>query len=282
MSTNRSGAAPILVLGSTGKTGSRVLHRLAQAGHPTRSGSRRATPRFDWDDRSTWAPALEGVAAVYVAYQPDIAVPGALDTVSAFFELARDSDAGPIVLLSGRGEAEAQLAEQALQASAARWTILRASWFCQNFSEGAFLDAILAGELVLPTGLAAEPFVDVEDIADIACQALTGTAHSGQLYEITGRQALTFAQATRAIAMAVGRDIAFVEVSPDDYRAALVQQGVAAGEIELITYLFATVLDGRNVPLGDGVQRALGRPPGSFVDYARRTAAQGVWQAVHA
>ena len=182
------------------------------------------------------------------------------------------------MLLSGRGEAEARQAEQVLQATSARWTILRSSWFCQNFSEGVFLDPIAAGEFVLPMGLAAEPFVDVEDIAEIACQALTGTAHTDQLYEITGPEAMTFAKAIGHIARAVGRDIRLVEVSAADYRAALVQQSVPASEIELIMFLFTTVLDGRNVPLGDGVQRALGRAPGSFTDYVRRTAGQGMWK----
>jgi uncharacterized membrane protein len=172
------------------------------------------------------------------------------------------------VLLSGRGEVEAEQAEQALQATSVDWTILRSSWFCQNFSEGFFLDPILAGEFALPVGSVAEPFVDVDDIADIAFAALTDPAHSRQLYEITGPRALSFADAISEIASATGREIKFIPVSADDYRAELVRQGVPNDYIDLVLYLFATVLDGRNTPLADGVQRALGRPPRDFFAFS--------------
>src|SRR5215472_7809728 len=96
-----------LVLGGTGKTGRRVADRLRRAAVPVRLGSRRAEPPFDWDDRATWDPALKGVTAAYVAYQPDLAAPGALDTVQAFFAQAVAGGIERLVLLSGRGEAEA-------------------------------------------------------------------------------------------------------------------------------------------------------------------------------
>jgi uncharacterized protein YbjT (DUF2867 family) len=271
-----------LVLGATGKTGRRVADRLSAAGHAVRLGSRGADPAFDWDDRATWGPALDGVSAVYVAFQPDLAVPGALETVTAFFAQAVASGTPRLVLLSGRGEVEAEQAEQALIASGADWTILRASWFHQNFSEKFFLEQVLAGEVALPAGPAAEPFIDVEDIADVAFAALTQPGHSGQLYELTGPRALTFPQAVAEIAAATGRDIAFVPVSPEDFRAGMVEAQVPDDVTALVIYLFTTVLDGRNTPLADGVQRALGRPPVDFSDYARRTAATGVWGGDHA
>jgi uncharacterized protein YbjT (DUF2867 family) len=267
----------ILVLGGTGKTGRRVADRLIQAGRPVRIGSRGGEPPLDWEDPGTWGRALQGVTAAYVAYQPDLAVPGALETVQAFFAQAVASGLDKLVLLSGRGEMEAELAEQALQASAADWTVLRSSWFCQNFSESLFLEPILSGELALPVGLIAEPFVDVDDIADIAFAALTGPAHSRQLYDITGPRALSFADAVGEIARGTGRDITFIPVPPDDYRSDLVRQNIPDAYIDLVLYLLTTVLDGRNTPLADGVQRALGRPPRDFSDYVQRTAATGVW-----
>ena len=252
------------------------------AGRPVRLGSRGADPAFDWDDRATWGPALRGASAVYVAFQPDLAVPGALDTVEAFFAQAVASGVPRLVLLSGRGEVEAEQAEQALMDSGADWTILRASWFHQNFSENFFLEQVLAGEVALPAGPAAEPFIDVEDIADVAFAALTQPGHSGQLYELTGPRALTFAQAAAEIAAATGREIAFVPVPAEDFRAGMAQAQVPDDVTDLVIYLFTTVLDGRNTPLADGVQRALGRPPIDFSDYARRTAATGVWGGGHA
>jgi uncharacterized protein YbjT (DUF2867 family) len=266
-----------LVIGGTGKTGRRVADRLVEAGHKVRIGSRTVTLPFDWEQQDTWERVLQGVKAAYVAYQPDLAVPGALETIEAFFDRAIASGVEKLVLLSGRGEVEAERAEQALQATSVDWTILRSSWFCQNFSESFFLDPILAGQVALPVESVTEPFVDVEDIADIAVAALADPQHSRQLYEITGSKALTFAEAIGEIARATGRDIAFISVSADDYRAELIRQGVPDDYIELILYLFATVLDGRNTPLADGVQRALGRPPRDFSDYVRQTAATGIW-----
>ena len=272
----------ILVLGGTGKTGRRVADLLRQAGKPVRIGSRSAEPRFDWEDRATWGLALQGVKAAYVAYQPDLAAPGALEIVDAFFRQAVACGVEKLVLLSGRGEVEAEQAEQALQATGVDWTILRASWFFQNFSEGFLVDTIAAGDVALPSGPAAEPFVDVDDIAEIAFAAFTQPGHSRKLYDISGPRALTFTDAIGEIAQVTGRDIRFTAANPADFRAQLVASGVPAVEADLVIYLFTTVLDGRNTPLADGVQRALGRPPRDFSDYVRRTAATGVWGGHHA
>ncbi|EJM00990.1 putative nucleoside-diphosphate sugar epimerase [Pseudomonas sp. GM102] len=267
----------ILILGATGKTGRRITQRLKATGRPVREGSRAANPPFDWEDRSTWDAALDGIHAVYIAYQPDLAVPGAVETVQAFTDLAVKSGVSKLVLLSGRGEVEAEQAERVIQNSGVDWTILRASWFSQNFSEAHFLEPILQGELVLPVGNIAEPFIDAEDIAEIAVEALTKPGHSGQLYELTGPRALTFAEAVNEIARETQRDIQFIAVPPQAYREALEQAQLPAQLIDLVLYLFTTVLDGRNTPIADGVQRALGRPARDFTDYVRRTAATGVW-----
>ena len=267
----------ILVLGATGKTGRRITQRLKAAGHPVREGSRAANPPFDWEDQATWEAALDGIHAVYIAYQPDLAVPGALETVQAFTDLAVKNGVSKLVLLSGRGEVEAEQAERVIQNSGVDWTILRASWFSQNFSEAHFLEPILQGELVLPVGNIAEPFIDAEDIAEIAVEALTKQGHSGQLYELTGPRALTFAEAVNEIAREAQRDIQFIAVPPQAYREALEQAQLPAQLIDLVLYLFTTVLDGRNTPITDGVQRALGRPARDFTDYVRRTAVTGVW-----
>src|SRR5918996_818501 len=268
---------PTLVLGGTGKTGRRVVERLAAQGIPTRLGSRSGAPPFDWEDRATWAPALQDVGSVYVSYYPDLAVPGAVETVGSFAELAVESGVPRLVLLAGRGEPEAELAEDAVRDSGAVLTIVRSTWFAQNFSEDYWQEAILSGEVSLPAGDVPEPFVDADDIADVAVAALTDDRHIGQLYELTGPRLLTFAQAVDEISEASGREIRYVPVSIEEYAAAAAQQGVPAEVIELLTYLFGEVLDGRNAHLTDGVQRALGREPRDFRDYARDAAATGVW-----
>jgi uncharacterized protein YbjT (DUF2867 family) len=268
---------PILVLGGTGKTGRRVAERLAMRGLPVRIGSRSATPAFDWNDRSSWTPVLEGVRAVYLSYYPDLTVPGAKDAVEALAKLAVDMGIRRLVLLSGRGEEEAQATEEALKTIGADLTIVRASWFMQNFSEAAFLDYILAGEMALPIGKVREPFVDADDIADVSVAALTDDRHIGQLYEVTGPRLLTFAEAAGEIAAATAREVRYVQITPDEFRAGIVEAGLPDNLIWLLDELFIRILDGRNEYLTDGVQRALGRPPRDFSDYVRDTAASGIW-----
>ena len=273
--TNEQEQKSILVLGGTGKTGRRIVERLRGGGVPVRVGSRSAAQPFDWTDRTTWAAVLQDVGAVYVSFYPDLAVPGAPESVGAFADLAVASGVTRLVLLSGRGEEEAQAAEELIQSAGVDWTILRSSWFSQNFSEDYLREPVLSGEVVLPVGAVPEPFVDADDIADVAVAALTGDGHAGQLYELTGPRLLTFADAVGEIARATGRRIDLVPVSVEDY--VLAAEGVPGEVVELLTYLFTTVLDGRNARLADGVQRALGRSPRDFADYAKATAATGIW-----
>jgi len=270
---------PILVLGGTGKTGRRVAQGLRDRGLAVRIGSRSAEPGFDWNDAATWAPALQGVGAVYIAYQPDLAVPGAVAAVSEFAETALAAGARRMVLLSGRGEAEAERAERALRETDADWTIVRASWFAQNFSESFLLDAVRAGEVALSAGATREPFIDVDDITDVVVAALTDPVHIGHLYEVTGPRLMTFAEAVGEIAEAGGGPVRYTEIPAEDYAALLGKHGVPAEFVSLVMYLFTTVLDGRNARLADGVRRALGRAPRDFAAYARDTAATGVWAA---
>jgi uncharacterized protein YbjT (DUF2867 family) len=275
MGTTRT--ATTLVLGGTGKTGRRVARRLTARGLPVRSGSRSGDPPFDWEDQSTWAPALRKVESVYLSYHPDLAAPGAAETIGRFAELAVASGVRRIVLLSGRGEEQAQVSERTVRNSGAEWTILRSSWFSQNFSEDYLLEPVLSGEIALPAEDVAEPFVDVEDIADVAVAALTEDGHAGQLYELSGPRLLTFAEAAEEIAKASGREVRYVPISPERYTAGMIRQGVPAEYAAFLTELFTRVLDGRNAHLTDGVQRALGRQPRDFTDFARDAAASGVW-----
>jgi uncharacterized protein YbjT (DUF2867 family) len=270
-----------LVLGGTGKTGRRVAARLQARGLPVRIGSRSGEPPFDWEKPDTWATALDGVSAAYVSYYPDVAIPGAPEAVRAFTELAVQSGTRRLVLLSGRGEEEAQRAEQAVREvgdqAGVEWTIVRCAWFMQNFDEYFLLEPILSGEVALPSGDVPEPFVDADDIADVAVAALTEGGHAGEIYELTSPRLLTFEEAVGEIAKATGREIRFVPVSLEEFEAVLAGEQVPAEIASFLTYLFGEVLDGRNAYLTDGVRRALGREPKDFTDYARDAAATGVW-----
>jgi uncharacterized protein YbjT (DUF2867 family) len=269
-----------LVLGGTGKTGRRVAERLAERGLLVRIGSRSAEPPFDWDKPDTWATALDGVSASYVSYYPDLAIPGAPEAVRAFAERAARNGVRRLVLLSGRGEEEAQSAEQALREvgdeAGVEWTIVRCAWFMQNFDENYLLEPILAGEVALPSGNVPEPFVDAGDIADVAVAALTEEGHAGEIYELTGPRLLTMEEAVGEISKATRQEIRFVPVTLDEFVGAAYSD-VPPEFLSFLTYLFGEVLDGRNAHLTDGVRRALGREPKDFSDYARDVATTGVW-----
>ena len=266
-----------LIIGAGGKTGARVARRLAQKG-PLRLVSRGTSLPFDWEDRRTWAPALQGVTRAYVTFQPDLAIEGADEAIAELARLGREAGLDQMVLLSGRGEPGAQRAEQALIASGLGWNVVRASWFAQNFSEGVFVDGIRAGLLALPAGAVPEPFIDADDIADVATATLTTPTLRNRIFEVTGPRALTFAEAVDIIAQAAGQPVAYQQISPGAFADSLTPY-LPPGMIALLVSLFTEVLDGRNIATADGVRQALGRAPGDFADYATSVAATGAWDA---
>ena len=271
---------PILVTGATGKTGSRVAARLADRGIQVRRGSRKETPAFDWNDESSWDAALTGVASAYVNYSPDTRALSATETVSRFVDIAQRQGVGRLVFLSGRGETEAQECERIVLDSDIESTIVRSAWFNQNFSEGEFLDMVLGGALALPAGSVSEPFVDLDDLADVAVAALTEDGHAGEIYEVTGPRLLTFADVASELTQAVGRDIAYQEISRDAFVAAIAGSGAPEEFVQAMDYLFSVVMDGRNSYISDGVIRALGRPPKDFSDFASEVATTELWRNV--
>lgn len=268
--------SPILVIGASGKTGSRIAARLTQGGHSVRRGSRSAPIPFDWEDTNTWSAAFDGVSAAYVSYFPDLAFPGAVEKVEALCRVAQDAGLARIVLLSGRGEHHARRSEEVVRNSGVDFTLIRAAWFAQNFSEGYLRDPVLSGIVAMPGGDVREPIVDVDDIADVAVAALTEGGHSGQLYEVTGPRLMTFAEMGTELGTATGRTIRYVPITFEEFHASLVEIG---GEFiaDVFTGIARETLDGRNAHLSDGVQRALGRPPRDFADFARAAVAAGAW-----
>jgi uncharacterized protein YbjT (DUF2867 family) len=269
--------SPILVLGANGTTGRRVASRLVARGVPVRAGSRAGTPPFEWADERTWPAAVQGVAAAYIVYYPDLVAPEALDRVRRLATLAASSGVGRLVLLSGRGEKAAQQAEEAVMAAGTAWTVVRSAFFAQNFSEKGFEDLVRSGMVALPAPETGEPFVDVDDIADVVVAALTEDGHAGEVYEVTGPRLLRFEEAVAEVAAAAGRRVDYRRVGAEEFVAMLVGQGLPEEDARVFAEIFGTVLDGRNAHLTDGVQRALGRPPRDFADYAAATAATGVW-----
>lgn len=271
-------AQKILILGANGKTGRRVVEKLQQQGYNNiRLGSRQANPSFDWEYPATWEAAIADAECIYITFQPDLAVPGATETMEKFTALASRKGVKKMVLLSGRGEQEAQLCEQIVMRNAASWTIVRASWFNQNFSESFFLEPVLAGYVALPRAEALEPFTDAEDIADVVVQTLLDDKHNGQVYDLTGPELLTFPQAVAEIARATKREITFQPMSLPTYIEMLRTHQVPEDHLWLIDYLFDQVLDGRNASVTHDIEKVLGRKAKSFATYVKETAATGIW-----
>ncbi|MDQ6470835.1 NmrA family transcriptional regulator [Flavobacterium sp. LHD-80] len=270
----------ILVLGSNGKTGRRVIERLKN--NPDveiRLGSRNEKIPFDWEKPETWENVLKDIEIVYVTFQPDLAIPSAVETIEKFTVLATKIGVQKIVLLSGRGEKEAQLCEEIVKENAKNWTIVRASWFNQNFSESIFLEPILAGIVALPRAEALEPFTDADDIADVVLESLLDENHNSKTYELTGPRLLTFKEAVNTIAEASGRNITFQGLSLEEYTQMLKEYQVPEDHIWLVNYLFEEVLDGRNSHITSDIEKVLGRKAKDFSAYAKETAKTGIWNS---
>lgn len=256
-----------LVIGATGKTGARVHKKLNELGLDVKGANRNGEIHFDWLAPETWAASLIGVDAVYLTYYPDLAIPEAPDDIAKFCALARIKGVKHITLLSGRGEPAAQVCEEIVKTSGLNWTIVRASWFNQNFSEGMFRDFIEAGDIALPVGSVTEPFIDVDDICDVVVASLLDPKHNGHLYEVTGPELLSFSQLAETFTEVLQRPVNFIQVTLDEFVSTMQNNGVDPKAIEMLTYLFTEVLDGRNEQISDGVERALGRPAKQFKDF---------------
>jgi uncharacterized protein YbjT (DUF2867 family) len=275
--TKNSATAPFLVIGGSGKTGRRVVDRLKALGHDVQSASRSSSPSFDWHDDSNWNEVLTNVKALYVTYHPDLSVPGASDHIRALLAVAEKCAVERIVLLSGRGEEEAQLCERIALNSSIAATIVRCGWFNQNFSESFFRDLLMSGSLAVPNPHVGEGYVDADDIADVATAALTEEGHAGQIYQLTGPELLTFQDIATIFHEVTGRELKVLEVSRESFVEELEEAGLPKGMVQLIDYLFNEVLDGRNASLGDGVQRALGRPPRDFRSFLQKAHLSGAF-----
>ena len=272
----------ILVIGGTGKTGRRVAAQLREMGHEVRIGARGSNPAFDWDDPSTYAPALQGMDRAYITYAPDLAVPGAKEAIKALTAAALKEGLEKVVLLSGKGETEAEACEQIVATSGLNYTLVRASWFNQNFSEGAFLDFVLAGQVALPMPEAEIPFVDAEDIAAVVTKVLVDDSYNGKTITVTGPRKLTFKEAVDTIAARLGRAIHYQAITMEDFKAGMKAAGLPDAYVWLLGYLFEEVLGNpENQSISPDVEKVLGRKATDFKEYVENTAVSGVWnQAV--
>jgi len=268
----------ILVIGGTGKTGRRVVEGLNELGHNVRVGTRSANPSFDWDKPETFAPALRGMDKAYIVYYPDLAVPGAKEAIKKLTETALKEGLEKVVLLSGKGETEAEACEEIVANSGLNYTLVRASWFNQNFSEGAFLDFILAGHVALPMPEAEIPFVDANDIAEVVTKVLIDDAYNGKTITVTGPRKMTFEEIVAEMAKGIGKEIVYQPITIEEFKAGMKDAGLPDSYVWLFGYLFKEVLGNPdNQVVSDDVEKVLGRKATDFREYVQKTVATGVW-----
>ncbi len=268
---------PYLIVGGTGRTGRRVAQQLTVQGAAVRITSRRGPVPFDWQDDATWNAQLRGIRRAYVAFHPDIAVPGAAECLGRFAARASDLGVQRIVLLSGRDEAAARDAESEVAARVGECTVLRSAFFMQDFSEHFLLDAVRSGLIAMPAGDTPEPFVDIDDLAAVAIHALLRDDLVGRTLELTGPELLTFTEAASALSTTTGGSVEYRSCTAAEFAAGAEADGVPPSEARMMAELFAQVLDGRNAHLTDDLPWVLGRPARHFAEYARLAAADGIW-----
>ena len=268
----------VLVIGGTGKTGRRVVERLHEMGHNVQVGSRNGTPAFNWEDPTSYARALKGMDRAYIVYYPDLAVPGSREAIEKLTEAALKEGLEKLVLLSGKGEKEAEACEQIVANSGLNYTLVRASWFNQNFSEGAFLESVLAGQVALPMPEAEIPFVDADDIADIVAKVLVDDTYNGQTITVTGPRKMTWDEVVEVMSAGIGREVKYLPVSIDEFREGMKAAGLPDSYVWLFGYLFEEVLGNpENQDVSADVERVLGRTATDFKEYVEKTKATGVW-----
>jgi uncharacterized protein YbjT (DUF2867 family) len=259
----------VLIIGATGKTGSRVYKLLCKElpAEKVKAASRHSEIVFDWDDSATWSKALNGVSHIYLTYFPDLAVPASAKHIQDFCDLASQHNIQHITMLSGRGEPAAQACEDILINSGLNWTIVRASWFNQNFSDGFFKTFIDQRQISLPVICVREPFIDIDDIAEIVTQSIIDTSHKNKLYEVTGPELLSFDDIAQQFTAVLGKKVTFSSITPTEFASSMAAAEVPEDVTSLLNFLFTEVLDGRNEYVTDGVEQALGRKPKSFISF---------------
>ncbi|MVO83786.1 NAD(P)H-binding protein [Streptomyces sp. p1417] len=270
---------PVLVLGATGRTGRRVVARLRDAGRTVRAASRSAETPFDWTDRATWAAAVDGMRALYLV------APADPEPIADFVAEARAAGVRRFVVLSGRGvhrygmalEPSMAEAERAVREADVDWTLIRPNSFSQNFADDLYAAPLRAGLLTLPVGAVAEPFVDVEDVAEVTVALLTEEGHTHRTYELSGPRALTFAEVAAEISAVSGRPTRFEAVTAEQYVADLIAGGMPEKDARSLACVHVFLSEGHNSEPTTDVRYILGREPRDFSEYVKSVAAAGIW-----
>ena len=270
----------ILVLGATGTVGAETVKALKAKNVPVTAASRdpkKATdllgiPAVAWDFEkpAEFAAALKGIDAVFL-----LTPPGTMQDVAyatRVLDAIKGSSVKKIVRLSVIGASknpagDAFKIEQLVEASGLKFVHVRPTFFNQNTDEG-MLASIKTGVIALPTGEGKTSFIDARDIGAVSAEALTSDKWDGQGLELTGPEALTYADQARLISEKAGIKVAFNDLTVDEFKSAWKANGVPERYVEFMAGLYGFVKQGYMAGIEDGVKKVLGREPISFAKYA--------------
>lgn len=265
----------ILVIGASGKTGRHVVAGLVSRGAVVRAASRKpeqldvegAEPaRFDWDDESTWGPALGGVAGVYLVKPQSADV---VEVVARFLDSMKAASATRLVLLSEcatqtrSDDITERHVERVVEASGLEWTILRPSWYMEDIVDDEFFGRMVRNDriIVMSTGGSATAWIDARDIAEVAAQVLVNGGAAGQVLDLTGPEALRLNQLAERISAAAGDPVKAIEESVFEAEARMRADGVDEDFVAYITRIGESIIAGDTATVTGEVERVTGRPP---------------------
>lgn len=262
-----------VILGGTGKVGRRLTRLLERDGHRARAVSRRTPIRFDWSDDSTWSSALKGADGIFIV-GPGSATDWS-ELLHRLLDVAAEAGVAHAVLLSARGVefhpgGAVDMAERTLRSGPLTWTILRPAHFAQNFTEAMF--APVDGRIVAPVGDGAEPFIDVDDLAEVAAVVLTDRGHDNKTLALSGPEAITFADAADTLREISSAPVLFVDEADDAHVDRLRAAGTPEGYIRWRMAMLRGIRSGADAYTSDGVAHVLGRPATTFRAWAIREA----------
>ena len=267
--------ADVLVLGGTGTTGRRIVAGLRANGVTARAATRKpgeaGQVRFDWTDRGTHADALRGASALYLVAPIGEAEPARL--VGPFLDDALAAGVRRVVLLgSSAVTAETPgLGELVrLVRAVPEWTVLRPSWFMQNFTgEHLVARGVRDGEIVTATGDARVAFVDAGDIAAVAVRALTDPEPHNTEHVLTGPSALSYAEAASVVSARLGRPVRHRAIGTAEFAAFLTASGVPAAFAEVLAALDEDIRRGSEDRVTPAVEQVTGRPARPFETFVQ-------------
>jgi uncharacterized protein YbjT (DUF2867 family) len=284
----------ILVTGATGNVGREVVRALngrnvrvvAAVTDPEQpeprlpEGTERV--RFVFGEEATYAPAFQGIDAVFLLRPPQIS--DVKHLINPAVDAMRAAGVRAVTFLSVQGAQSNPLVphhaiEKHLERSGLEYTFLRAAFFMQNLSTTHRDDIRLHDDIMVPAGSGRTAFVDVRDLAAVAALTLTEGGHAWQAYELTSAEALTYDEVARILSEVLGRTIRYAHPNVLQFWNRMRERRPPVGYVLVMTALYAVAALGKAGHLTDDTRQLLGRDPITFRQFAQEFAE--VWASVH-